>query len=56
VGKVDGKFGPRTARAIKHFQKDHHLKVDGKVSTDLLKALKTAQADSPPQSDRAAGQ
>jgi hypothetical protein len=60
VGKVDGKSGPQTAKAIRHFQKDQQLKVDGKVSAELLEALKAAHAGSPPvaapQSNRAAEQ
>lgn len=28
-GSIDGIFGPRTRRAIKLFQRDHNLKVDG---------------------------
>ena len=60
VGKVDGKFGPQTAKAIRNFQKDHQLKADGKVSAELLEALKTTQLEVPPasapQSDRGAGQ
>lgn len=40
VGKVDGKFGPRTSAAIRKFQKDHHLKVDGKVSQALLEKIR----------------
>ncbi|MBW1742401.1 MAG: peptidoglycan-binding protein [Deltaproteobacteria bacterium] len=44
VGKVDGKYGPKTAKAIKGFQKEHQLKVDGKVSESLLERLKAAGA------------
>ena len=40
VGKVDGKFGPKTAAAIRKYQKDHHLKVDGKVSEVLLEKIR----------------
>jgi peptidoglycan hydrolase-like protein with peptidoglycan-binding domain len=45
IEKVDGKYGPKTAKAIKAFQKDHQLKVDGKVSDQLNKALKAATKD-----------
>lgn len=44
VGKIDGKYGSKTAKAIKAFQKEHQLKVDGKVSESLLERLKAAGA------------
>jgi hypothetical protein len=40
IGKVDGKFGPKTAAAIKKFQKDHQLKIDGKISEALLEKIR----------------
>ncbi len=46
VDKVDGKLGPKTAGAIKAFQKDQQLKVDGKVSDSLLEKLRAVKADS----------
>ncbi len=42
VGKIDGKFGPATAAAIRKFQKDHGLEVNGKVSDPLLSLLRAA--------------
>jgi len=34
-GPVDGIYGKQTARAIRAFQKDHGLEVDGQISTSL---------------------
>ncbi len=60
VGRIDGKLGPQTTKAIKRFQKKQHLKVDGKITNKLLEQLKTAIERLPPadpsQPDRAAGQ
>jgi hypothetical protein len=50
VGKIDGKHGPQTAKAIKQFQKDHKLRVDGRASVQLLEKLKAAKGQ---QSGRA---
>lgn len=60
VGKIDGKLGPKTTKAIKAFQKKQHVKVDGKITKKLLEQLKVAIERLPPadpsQPDRAAGQ
>jgi hypothetical protein len=45
VEKIDGKWGPNTEAAIKAFQKDQRLKVDGKVSDSLLEKLRSVKAD-----------
>lgn len=37
---VDEYYGPKTAAAIKAFQKDHHLEIDGKVGPKTWAALK----------------
>ena len=42
VGEIDGKSGPKTAAAVKSFQRKQHLKVDGKISAMLLEQLKAA--------------
>jgi GH24 family phage-related lysozyme (muramidase) len=39
VGKADGIAGPRTIAAVKNFQKDHGLVVDGKVGPKTQHAL-----------------
>lgn len=42
TGGIDGKIGPKTRRAIKKFQSEHDIKVDGKVSDALLERLNAA--------------
>jgi peptidoglycan hydrolase-like protein with peptidoglycan-binding domain len=42
VGKIDGKLGPKTTKAIKAFQKKQHIKADGKITEKLLEQLKVA--------------
>jgi hypothetical protein len=37
--KADGVMGPQTVRAIKRFQRAHHIRVSGKVNAATLKAL-----------------
>lgn len=42
VGPIDGIFGPLTERAVRQFQKDNRLKVDGIVGPqtyDMLERL-----------------
>jgi hypothetical protein len=60
VGKVDGKLGPKTTKAIKAFQKKQHMKADGKITEKLLEQLKVAVERLPPadptQPDRASEQ
>ena len=60
VGKIDGKLGPKTTKAIKAFQKSKHLEMDGKISEQLLEQLKMAVESMPPadtsQPDRASQQ
>jgi len=48
VGKVDGKVGPKTTKAIKAFQKKQQVKVDGKISEKLLEQLIMAVESMPP--------
>jgi len=40
AGVADGKMGMKTITAIKAFQKDENLAVDGKLTRDVLEALK----------------
>ena len=44
---VDGRFGPETERAVKSFQKDHGLTVDGVVTTEVLTAMKDTENVNP---------
>jgi peptidoglycan hydrolase-like protein with peptidoglycan-binding domain len=37
--EVDGHMGPKTVAALKAFQKQHHLKVTGKLDSATAKAL-----------------
>ena len=37
--KIDGSFGPDTRKAVKKFQKDYGLKVDGYVGKNTYKKL-----------------
>lgn len=39
VGKIDGDFGRKTENAVKAYQKDHGLKVDGIVGARTWKSL-----------------
>ena len=48
VGKIDGKYGSKTKAAVKTFQKNQKLKVDGKINDNLLKELKIAVKNLPP--------
>jgi len=41
TGKIDGKIGPVTKKAIEEFQKANNLKIDGKVGPKTWKVLST---------------
>jgi N-acetylmuramoyl-L-alanine amidase len=55
VGTVDGKFGSKTEAAIRSFQKDHGLKVDGLAGTQTIKELKRLTGQSTNASGKAVG-
>ena len=40
VGAVDGRFGAKTEAALRSFQKDHGLRVDGLAGSQTIKELK----------------
>ena len=44
---IDGKFGPRTERAVRRFQQDNGLQVDGIVGIETAKALTATKGRSP---------
>lgn len=55
VGKVDGKFGSKTEVAVKNFQRDHGLRVDGLAGTQTIKELKRLTGQSTNASGKAVG-
>ncbi|MGL1617795.1 peptidoglycan-binding domain-containing protein, partial [Vibrio parahaemolyticus] len=38
-GNADGVLGPKTVKAIKNFQKDHGLRVTGKLTKETYNAI-----------------
>ena len=55
VGTADGKFGSKTEAAIRSFQKDHGLRVDGLAGTQTIKELKRLTGQSTNASGKAVG-
>ena len=47
TGKIDGKAGPKTKKAIEEFQKSKGLKADGKVGTKTWSMLSAYLAGAP---------
>ena len=43
AGKVDGKWGPKTAAALKKFQGDHGLQANGQIDAQTISALGITQ-------------
>ncbi|MDH1660420.1 peptidoglycan-binding protein [Stenotrophomonas sp. GD03777] len=48
---ADGDFGPGTLEAVKQFQRDHHLTVDGKAGGTTLAALDAATQQRAPAAE-----
>jgi peptidoglycan hydrolase-like protein with peptidoglycan-binding domain len=44
--EIDGKFGPKTEAAVRAYQKDHGLAVDGKLGIHTLRSLHAGNAAS----------
>lgn len=55
LGPVDGKFGAKTEAAIKLFQKEHGLRVDGLAGTRTIQELKRLTGQSTNASGKAVG-
>ncbi|MDA8220451.1 spore cortex-lytic enzyme [Desulfosporosinus sp.] len=55
VGTVDGKYGSKTEAAIRRFQKEHGLRVDGLAGTQTIKELKRLTGQSTNASGKAVG-
>jgi len=55
VGSVDGKFGSKTEAAIRRFQKERGLRVDGLAGTQTIKELKRLTGQSTNASGKAVG-
>lgn len=55
VGTVEGTFGSKTETAIRRFQKDHGLRVDGLAGTQTIKELKRLTGQSTNASGKAVG-
>lgn len=55
VGTADGKYGSKTEAAVRNFQKDHGLRVDGLAGTQTIKELKRLTGQSTNASGKAVG-
>ena len=55
VGTVDGKFGAKTESAVRSFQKDHGLRVDGLAGAQTIKEVKRLTEQSTNGSGKAVG-
>jgi peptidoglycan hydrolase-like protein with peptidoglycan-binding domain len=47
-GKLDGQYGPATAGAVRAFQRDHDLEVDGVVGAKTRALLQSAPTPAQP--------
>jgi peptidoglycan hydrolase-like protein with peptidoglycan-binding domain len=43
VGKIDGKWGPRTSAALRKFQGDHGIEATGRMDAQTITALGITQ-------------
>ena len=41
AGAADGLIGPRTANAIRQYQRDHNLLIDGRATPELANHLQS---------------
>ncbi len=55
IGTADGKFGSKTEAAVRRFQKEHGLRVDGLAGTQTIKELKRLTGQSTNASGKAVG-
>lgn len=55
VGPLDGKFGSKTQAAVRRFQQDHGLKVDGLAGTVTTTELKRLTGESTTSSGKPVG-
>ncbi|HVJ49164.1 spore cortex-lytic enzyme [Desulfitobacterium sp.] len=55
VGTLDGKYGSKTQTAVRRFQQEHGLKVDGLAGTATIKELKRLTGESTTSSGKPVG-
>lgn len=55
IGTADGKFGSKTEAAVRRFQKEYGLRVDGLAGTQTIKELKRLTGQSTNASGKAVG-
>jgi len=55
IGATDGKYGSKTEAAIRRFQKDRGLRVDGLAGTNTIKELKRLTGQSTNSTGKAVG-
>jgi len=55
IGTIDGKFGSKTEAAVRRFQKERGLRVDGLAGTQTIKELKLLTGQSTNSTGKAVG-